>query len=154
VKLYSYSLPYSYYLEDTAGFTYTAVVAQTVEVRVGPSNGSFDTGENFYSLDLGELSQGATASFGIFVKGTTGYSLTMNAASGGYLTSSTTSDKIKYSLTINGKSYSLGPSVTIDLQTSKTLYSKVLLGTITVPSGQDVDAGLYSDTISFSVTAY
>jgi len=72
VKLYDYSLPNSSYLEDTASFTYTAIVAQTVEVRVGPSSGSFDTGVNLYNLDLGEISKGASASFGIFVKGTTG----------------------------------------------------------------------------------
>ncbi len=152
IRLYQSSTPTGT-LRDTEIISYTAVVEQTVEVRVGPSNGTFDTGENLYSLDLGELSQGPSASFGIFVRGTTGYTLTMNAASGGYLTSSTTNDKIKYSLTINGKSYTLGPGVTIDRQTSKALYSKVLLGTITVPSGQDVEAGQYSDTISFTVTA-
>ena len=153
VKLYNYSLPYSSYLKDSESFTYTAIVAQTVEVRVGPSSGSFDTGMNLYSLDLGEVSKGASASFGIFVKGTTGYTLTMNVASGGYLTSDTTNDKIQYSLTINGKNYSLGPAVTIDVQTARALYSKVLLGTITIPPEQNVESGQYSDTISFSVTA-
>jgi len=122
-------------------------------VRVGPSNGTFDTGVNLYSIDLGELSQGASTSFGIFVRGTTGYTLTMNASSGGYLTSNTTNDKINYSLPINGKSYTPGPSVPIDSQTSRALYSKVFLGTITVPSGQEVDAGQYSDSINFTVTA-
>jgi hypothetical protein len=43
--------------------------------------------------------------------------------------------------------------VVIDRQTSKALYSKVLLGTITVPAGQNADAGQYSDIVSFSVAA-
>jgi len=153
VKLYNYSVPYNFFLSDSASFTYTAIVDQTVDVRVGSSGGSFDTGVSSYNIDLGELSQGASASFGIFVKGTTGYTLTMNATSGGYLTSSTTNDKIQYSLTINGRSYTLGSGVVIDRQTSKALYSKVLLGTITVPAGQNADAGQYSDIVSFSVAA-
>jgi len=152
ITLYQNSIPIGI-PKDTERIYYTAVVEQTVDVRVGPSNGTFDTGVNLYSIDLGELSQGASTSFGIFVRGTTGYTLTMNASSGGYLTSNTTNDKIKYSLTINGKSYTPGPSVTIDSQTSRALYSKVFLGTITVPSGQDVDAGQYSDSINFTVTA-
>jgi hypothetical protein len=153
VKLYSGTIPFSFFLADTASFTYTAAVAQTIDVKVGSSGGSYDTGASSYNIALGDLSQGPTGSFGIFVRGNTAYTLYMNVTSGGYLTSTTTSDKVSYSLTINGISYTLGPSVIIDRQTSKAMYSKVLLGEISVPSGQDVEAGQYSDIVSFSVVA-
>jgi spore coat protein U-like protein len=77
----------------------------------------------------------------------------MSAASGGYLTSTTTSDKIQYMLTIDGASKTLGPDIIIDQETAKQLYSKVLLGAISVAAGQDVEAGQYSDTISFTISA-
>lgn len=152
LRIYQSSTPTGT-LRDSEYIYYTANVDQTIDVKVGSSGGSYDTGSTSYSIALGDLSQGATGSFGIFVRGNTAYALTMNVASGGYLTSSTTTDKVSYSLTINGTSYALGSSVTIDQQTTDAMYSKVLLGAITVPSGQDVEAAQYSDTISFSVMA-
>jgi hypothetical protein len=152
IRLYQSSTPTGT-LRDSETIYYTANVDQTIDVRVGSSGGSYDTGESSYNIALGDLSQGPTGSFGIFVRGNTAYTLYMNVTSGGYLTSTTTSDKVSYSLTINGISYTLGPSVIIDRQTSKAMYSKVLLGEISVPSGQDVEAGQYSDIVSFSVVA-
>ncbi len=152
IRLYQSSTPTGT-LRDSETIYYTANVDQTIDVKVGSSGGSYDTGASSYNIALGDLSQGATGSFGIFVRGNTAYILYMNATSGGYLTSPTTSDKVRYSLTINGISYTLGTNVIIDQGTTKAMYSKVLTGAISVPSGQQVDPGQYSDTISFSVVA-
>lgn len=152
LKLYQKSYP-SGSVKDYETFTYSANVAQTIDVRVGSATGNYSSGSESYNIDLGEISQGASANFGIFVRGNTAYTLTMNAPSGGYLSSATTSDKVSYTLTIDGNSYTLGSNVMIDHQTSRTMYSKVFLGAINVPSGQEAGAGQYSDAISFSVTA-
>jgi len=140
-------------LKDSENFTYTAIVNQKVDVRVGPATGSYDTASSIYNINLGEVSNGASGTFAIFLKANTAYTLKMSAASGGYLTSATTSDKIQYTLTINGVSETLGPDVIIDQETTKQLYSKVLLGAISVAAGQDVEAGQYSDNIQFTIIA-
>ena len=140
-------------LKDSENFTYTAIVNQKVDVRVGPATGSYDTASAIYNINLGEVSNGASGTFAIFLKANTAYTLKMSAASGGYLTSATTSDKIQYTLTINGVSKTLGPEVIIDQETAKQLYSKVLLGAISVAAGQDVEAGQYSDSIEFTIIA-
>ena len=140
-------------LKDSENFTYTAIVNQKVDVRLGPATGSYDTASSIYNINLGEVSNGASGTFAIFLKANTAYTLKMSAASGGYLTSATTSDKIQYTLTINGVSETLGPDVIIDQETTKQLYSKVLLGAISVAAGQDVEAGQYSDNIQFTIIA-
>lgn len=140
-------------LKNSKDFTYTAIVNQKVDVRLGPATGNYDSGLTSYNIDLGEVSGGASGTFAIFLKANTPYSLKMSVASGGYLSSATTNDKIHYTLTIDGKSITLGSDVIIDQETAKALYSKVLMGAISVPAGQDVEAGQYSDTINFTISA-
>lgn len=152
-RLYQGTVGVAGTLRDSENFTYTAIVNQKVDVRIGPATGSYDTGSAIYNINLGEVSSGASGTFAIFLKANTAYTLKMSAASGGYLTSTTTSDKIQYTLTIDGASKTLGPEVIIDQETAKQLYSKVLLGAISVAAGQDVEAGQYSDTISFTISA-
>jgi hypothetical protein len=152
-RLYQGTVPNAGTLMDSENFTYTAIVNQKVDVRIGPATGSYDTGSAIYNINLGELSNGASGTFAIFLKANTAYTLKMSAASGGYLTSATTSDKIQYTLTIDGVSKTLGPEVIIDQETAKQLYSKVLLGAISVAAGQDVEAGQYSDSIEFTIIA-
>jgi len=150
--LYKKSTPGQSSPEDTLSFTYTAEVGKAVDVRVGPPNASYDTGMNSYNIDLGEISKGASANFGIFIKGTTGYTLTMHTASGGFLTSSNSSDKIQYTIVVDGKEYYLNSSVILDRETVDSLYSKALLGTIKIAADQNAEPGIYSDAVSFSVT--
>ena len=76
-------------------------------MRVGSRNANYDTGATSYNIDLGEISNGASADFGIFIRGTTGYTLTMHTASGGFLTSSNSEDKIQYTIIVDGKEYYL-----------------------------------------------
>jgi len=151
LALYKKSSPGQGNPEDTLSFTYTAEVGKAVDVRVGPPNASYDTGMNSYNIDLGEISKGASANFGIFIKGTTGYTLTMHTASGGFLTSSNSSDKIQYTIVVDGKEYYLNSSVILDRETADCLYSKALLGTVKIAADQNAEAGIYSDSVSFSV---
>lgn len=139
---------------SSRSFTYKATVIKTVDVKLGSATGSYGSGQSSLNIDLDEVSQGASTNFGIFVKGNSAYTLSMKDASGGYLTSTTTSDKISYTLTIDGINYPLSTSDTEILhQSTNAMYNNVYIGAINVPAGQDVEAGQYSDTISFSVTA-
>lgn len=154
INLYSSSSP-GYWTSDTETFTYTVTVDSIIDVKLGSSTSSYDSGSSSFDISLGELSTGPSASFGIFMRANTPYILTMTASNGGYLVSSTTSDQASYSVTIDGTTYSsLGSAITLDQQTSSSLYSKTLLGTISVPSGQDLSAGDYSGNISFSIASY
>jgi len=132
---------------------YTANVNPVIDVRVGSALDTYATGDTAYNIDLGEVSHGASAQFGIFIRANTAYTLTMSATSGGYLTSGTTTDKIQYTLTIDSMSYALGSGILIDKETAKGMYSKAFIGQVSVPADQNVEAGQYSDTISFSITS-
>lgn len=135
-------------------FTYTATVNKTVAIKVGSASGNYSSSSESYNIDLDEVSQGASTNFGIFVKGNSAYTLSMKDSSGGYLTSTTTSDKIGYTLTIDGVNYPLSTSDTEILhQSTNAMYNNVYIGAINVPAGQDVEAGQYSDSVFFTVTA-
>ena len=149
--LYKKSSPGQGNPEDTISFTYTAAVDKAVDVRVGSRNANYDTGATSYNIDLGEISNGASADFGIFIRGTTGYTLTMHTASGGFLTSSNSEDKIQYTIIVDGKEYYLNSSIILDQETANCLYSKALLGTIKIPGDHGAKAGIYSDTVGFSM---
>jgi len=76
----------------------------------------------------------------------------MHTASGGFLTSSNSSDKIQYTIVVDGKEYYLNSSVILDRETVNCLYSKALLGTVKIAADQNAEPGIYSDAVSFSVT--
>lgn len=152
LKLYNGTFPRGT-LADTNPFTYTANVNPVIDVRVGSALDTYATGVSTYNINLGEVSHGASAQFGIFIRANTAYTLTMSATSGGYLTSGTTTDKIQYTLTIDSTSYTLGSGILINQETAKGMYSKAFIGQVSVPADQSVEAGQYSDTISFSITS-
>lgn len=152
LRLYNGAYPTTN-LADSQSFTYTANVDPFIDVKLGPSSGSYASGAASYNIDLGDVSTSKSAQFGIFIKANTAYTLTMSAASGGYLTSTTTTDKIQYSLSIGGTTYSLWPAITIDNESAKGMYSKALTGQVSVSGGQDVEAGQYSDTVNFMISA-
>lgn len=152
LKLYDGSYP-SGTLVQTLPFTYRAAVNPFIDVRLGSSSGTYDAGVSDYNINLGDVSHGATAQFGVFIRANTSYSVNMFTSSGGYLSSPSTSDRIQYSLGFSGNRYSLGSSVTIDSETMKGMYSKALIGEVIIPADQNVEAGVYSDMISFSISA-
>jgi len=73
----------------------------------------------------------------------------MHTASGGFLTSSNSEDKIQYTIIVDGKEYYLNSSIILDQETANCLYSKALLGTIKIPGDHGAKAGIYSDTVGF-----
>ncbi len=153
LKLYNGAYP-STTLADSQSFTYTANVNPFVDVRLGPSMVTYSSGTYNYSIDLGDVSSGKSATFGIVIRANTAYTLSMQAASG-KLSSTTTTDTITYSITIGSTLYTSNLQLKNDIliNNTKGMYELVLTGKVEVPSGQDVEAGQYSDIITFTISA-
>ncbi len=153
LKLYDGAYP-STTLSDYQTFPYTANVNPFVDVRLGPSTVTYTSGVSDYSINLGDVSGGKSATFGIVIRANTAYTLSMQANSG-KLSSTTTTDTINYSLTIGGTQYTsnLQLNNTIAINNTKGMYEFSLSGTVDVPAGQDVEAGQYSDRITFTISA-
>ncbi len=153
LKLYNGAYPTTT-LADSQSFTYTANVNPFVDVRLGPSTVTYSTGISDYSIDLGDVSGGKTATFGIAIRANTAFTLSMQATSG-KLSSTTTTDTINYSLTIGGTLYASNLQLknTLLINNTKGMYEFPLSGSVNVPAGQDVEAGQYSDRVTFTISA-
>jgi len=153
LKLYDGAYPNTT-LRDYQSFTYTANVNPFVDVRLGPSTVTYSSGISDYSIDLGDVSGGKSATFGIVIRANTAYTLSMQAASG-KLSSTTTTDTINYSLTIGSTQYTSNLQLKNDIliNSTKGMYEVPLTGKVEVPSGQDVEAGQYSDRVTFTISA-
>lgn len=133
--------------------TVRATVASQVQISIGPSGQGYQPNISSHNVDLGEVSAGASRDFSVYLLANRGYKLTMTVASGGRLHSGTTSDLIPYTLKLNGNSLTPGTGVVIDQTSTAAVYKKEYIFTVVVPAGADVEAGTYTDTISFSISA-
>lgn len=135
------------------GFTVRATVASQAQISIGPSGQGYQPGKASYTVDLGEVSHGTSSAFSVYLLANRGYQLTMTITSGGNLHSVTTSDVIPYRLIFNEAIIPPGSGVLIDRTTVAAVYKKEYKFTVEVDAGADVEAGTYTDTISFSISA-
>ncbi len=136
-------------------FSMTAYVMGAVDMRIGAYPGDYNSApsSSSYSISLGEVSKGATAQFGVYIRATRAYNLTLTST-GQLSPVSGSTDRINFSLTINGSAVAMGTNVLIESNTSVTpVFYKAFNAQISVPAGQDVEAGSYTGTIQFSISA-
>jgi spore coat protein U-like protein len=99
-------------------------------------------------LDLGELSNGATAQFSLDVNGNADYTLSLSSENGGRLVSRETGSGIDYSLAIGGRTLSLRNGA------STVLGGSGRYDILVQAQGQsDALAGSYQDNLILSISA-
>ena len=100
-------------------------------------------------LDFGQMSTGATRSFDLEVSGNSGYDVTVQSENQGQLVSAGRTQSIGYSLTINGRSVSLGSPVVISGGGGYGLHQMV----VTIGDVSQALAGDYADSLVVTVAA-
>jgi spore coat protein U-like protein len=142
--------------QDTATVLITAVVASTASLCLVPTGSSFNNSSANQTLDFGTLAQGQVKSCDLLVLKNTSCTVNFSSANLGVLKSTpvATSDQIPYSCTVNGSVLNLAQIASLSLPSgvSATSDGTRLPITITIGNLGNPAAGIYSDSITITVT--
>lgn len=147
-------------LLNSVPITFRTQVISSVNVAVTGSGGAFAIGSTNYTVPFGTVTSGAVRNFDMVVRSTDGYRLAMQSANAQKLKHATSSvtTRVPYTVKVSSvaKDLSGGGAVNVANYNGATLSAgvnvpvQVTIGTLT---GNEV-AGVYSDTLTVTVSAY
>lgn len=139
---------------STNPLSVTITVPQIIEIALGDGASGFNPSNINQSLDFGDLTISKTKSTSFLIRSNSGYSISMSSTNGGKLNNTLTpSDKIPYSVVINGSTFMLSSSPTIIATSSgQTSDSGSAFPFSIITNSPPVlpTSGTYTDSISIS----
>lgn len=143
-------------VDDTADFTITITVSDTVAVAVTNPGGTYESGTTAYPLNLGVLDTGVSSSADLIVRANVGYAVSVESTNAGTMVDSTApvQTPIPYTLAVNGTPYALDAGV-VEVASSgsaTTLTGDRWVLSFTVGDVSAAEYGSYADTLTVVVT--
>jgi hypothetical protein len=115
--------------------------------------GSFESGSDTATIDLGELKTGGTGRAVLQVRGNTTAHLSFLSANRGWLVNAATpQSRIAYTLTIDGDPIDLASAAQKTVELPQSLRGTVLPLVATVGDTRGATAGRYSDTLTIDIS--